>query len=132
MRIKLVDICSEADGSYWVTFESTAGRVRARWSNKTVLPKPGKEYDAELYVAATADRQTNAQTSSDKSTRLLVFGDMIEVSARIEDVEDDDVMFLRLSPDCLVMIDSTGGFTAGEFVSIRLPTDALSVTVVGS
>jgi hypothetical protein len=132
MRIQVVSISQEADGHLSVTFDSAAGRARAKWVSKSHKPEVGKAYDVEMDADTTADRQTNTSDGRQDRRGIRIENDRVMLDANIEAIDDDGLAYLRLADDCLLMIETSGDFSAGEVLCVTLPFHAVSVTVTGA
>jgi hypothetical protein len=131
MRIHVVSTKQGADGHLYVTFEASPGRAVARWSSKRYKPEIGRSYDVELDADTAADRQTNTNTGRTDVRSLRFENDEVVVEGSVESIDDDGLAYVRLSDDCLLMIETAGAFSAGEALRIILPAQALSVTPTG-
>jgi hypothetical protein len=131
MQIRIVAAASNETLPSLVTFESTAGTARARWVSKEHQPRIDKSYDVELDVDGTVSEKTNARKTGESSPGIAGNDEETVLRARVESVDVDGMAYLRLATDCLVMIETEGEFSAGDFIEIRLPPKSVSVTVTG-
>jgi hypothetical protein len=132
MRIQITEVTAEHSGVVAVGFQSVPGSARARWLGNNCAPVSGKSYDVELDVDALADANTNMRIVAEPDTGISSNGATVRLCAMIEDMDEDGMAYLRLSDDCLLMIEVAGEVAVGSAVEIRFPQEAVTVTVTGS
>ena len=132
MRIQVTEVIPERSGVVTVGFQSVRGSARARWLGKNHAPVLGKSYDVELDVDAVADASTNMPMVAKSDTGISFTDETVRLSVVIEDMDEDGMAYLRLSDDCLLMMEVVGEIAVGSNVEIRVPHDAVTVTVTGS
>lgn len=128
MRVRVVAVTRAGQGGGTVTLRSDLGAVSARWAGTTRAPVEGAEYHVELDLDLVLDRATNTRVVEAAAPALHDDGERVVVQAIVEAVADDGVAYLRLAPDALVMVETTGGFMAGDHVRVTAPAGAVTVT----
>jgi hypothetical protein len=131
MRIQIIEASPHADGSWHVGFESSAGRARGKWVARDHAPQIGKFYTVELDVDVVADKKSNVCVERQEPHTLSARDDTALIEATAEAVDEDGLAFLRLSDDCLLMVETSGGITPGDVVRIAVPTRSLVITMTG-
>jgi hypothetical protein len=131
MRIRVVDVKKDESGPTYVTFEAAAGTAAARWASRAQDPESGKEYHVELDIDVTADKNTKARDAHVDTRCLFMIGSNVVVRGTVEAVDEDGLAYLRLSPDCLVMLETAGDIGAGDVIQMDLPPSSVSITTIG-
>jgi hypothetical protein len=131
VKVQVISVETASDGALMATFGSLCATASAHWRSKKFTPHAGEEYDVELDVSVIADRATNTRSVEVASPALFVQGEMVLLRGAVEGVEDDGLVYLRMAPDCLVMVDTAGGISTGDVVQICVPSSALSITPTG-
>jgi hypothetical protein len=131
MKIQVTEVSTHADGSWRVRFESSAGNARGKWVARDHAPQTGKSYTVELDVDVVADKKSNVCAKRQEPHTLSARDDTALIEATAEAVDEDGLAFLRLSDDCLLMVETSGGIAPGDVVRIVVPTRSLEITMTG-
>ncbi len=118
-----------AGGGARVSFSSSVGEGVAAWRGSEP-PAAGKKYGVELDLSFVLDK-TMCKEPADRTPGLQATRDGTDLRALVEGVDDDNVIYLRLAPDCLFMVETAGGFAEGEAVQILLSPEQLVLVLVG-
>jgi hypothetical protein len=127
MRVQIVSVGEGKEGQVMVTFAAPCGVAVAQWRGRD-RARPGDSYDIEFDVFVIVDRASNAQTAEDQAPAMMFRGEAVLLCGSIEAVYDDGVAYLRLAPDCIMMVNTAGDISAGDFVQISVPASALAIT----
>ena len=114
-----------------VRFRSDFGAAEAGWHGE--LPAVGEAYDVELDVDLELS-SANAEPLLEHEARSLTSsGGCIRLVASVEQVDDDGMLFLRMAPNAVLMIESRpeSGFVCGQLLRVTLPEGALELTPIG-
>jgi hypothetical protein len=115
-----------------VHFTCAAGDAEAIWKSKTLTPVNGREYDVELDIDPILRMGENAAVELGLMPALAMIGTQVQIVAIVEQVDDDGMVYLRLSPDCIVMIESAGPkIQCGQALRLVREPMALQVTPFG-
>lgn len=85
---------------------------------------PGQTLSVELHIDHVA---SDADTVVANEAHSLVRGDETEFCGLLESVDDDGVGYLRLAPDCLVLLETDGFLEAGAWVAFSSPSAAIGI-----
>jgi hypothetical protein len=103
MRIVVEDVTEDL----FVSASCLAGRIRGRWkSSRGVLPVVGREYDVEVDIVGPVS--LNAATPIDEAAtvgRVWLEEQSVVLECLVEAVDEDGILTVRLSRDCLIMIE---------------------------
>jgi hypothetical protein len=127
MKAVVIRVEPRADDAPVVEFTCGTGTGKGRWRSSTP-PERGARYDVELDVEDVEPEPVEpavARLSHDGSTNRIV--------AFIESIHDDGLLIVRLSPDCLLMVETPSWehFQSGQWISLRVPVQSLSVWPFG-
>jgi hypothetical protein len=132
VRIVISEACSDASERVLVRFLDTAGTPGAsRWGGRAA-PQLGRGYDVEFNLGDSVVPCMRAALETSRFGIWECSGGEVQVTGNIESIDDDDVAYLRLSPDCLMLIDSDSGSQCGACVAFRIATELLIATPQGS
>ena len=127
MRVE-VGAVAETHGRVVATLITAVGTVGATWAPSSRPPVEGEELHVELDLDLVLDPATNTHRAAAGQPALVDHGDHVIIEATIEGIDDDGVAHLRLAPDGLVMVQTTGGVSVGDAVRIVAPAGALRAT----
>ncbi len=127
MRITITDI-RELEGSSIVTFECDLGKGAARWKNPRARAKVAHKYDVEIDLELTLRIGDNCQVSSERVPRISLEGNSVIVVGSVDGIDVDGMVYLRLAPDCLVMVETDGdAVREAMWLEIVAPIDCVFV-----
>jgi hypothetical protein len=118
--VRILEVVGGTEHPPLVRFDAKAGRAAALWNSEVVPPKVGKEYSAELDVNLVLSSDARAAHGGVES--LSESGDSVQIGATVEGIDSDGLLYLRISEDCLVMVESSGQFAVGD--SVRFSCNA--------
>ncbi len=125
MKVRITSVHSGASGTI-VEFGCEAGEAAAIWKCAKAAPICSQEYLSELDVRLVLKIGENAVGVSGVKPSLELAGDEVLVTGLVESIGDDAVVCLRLSRDCLVLVESAGiGPEPGDM--LRFTTKATSL-----
>jgi hypothetical protein len=107
MKVKITSMRTEGSGML-VDFSCAAGNGAAFWKSKRITPVAGKEYDAELDIALVLQVGENAEETAGVTPGFELVGQDVQIMGISEQIDDDGIVYLRLSRDCIVVIESSG------------------------
>lgn len=90
-----------------ITFRAAGGRAKARWNSSRHRPSVGDSLSCELDVDLDIKFGVNASVSEDGSA-LEAHDGYTTIRGVVESIDEDGMLFLRLSEDCLLMVQSRG------------------------
>lgn len=108
-------------------FNSKVGPGAGHWSGKTA-PVIDAEYDIEIDIDDKIDEGHSAFLSGKHKYFMDISKDNIVLNGTIENIEEDGMVFFRLSQDCLFMIE--GGdheFKANDWISLKVKAASISL-----
>ncbi|WP_156952870.1 hypothetical protein [Deinococcus frigens] len=108
--------------------ESQLGGI---WKS-TVVPVEFEQYDIEIDIDLHIEKLNPIKTTNG-IYRMSVVGGENRIIGLIEDVdEEDNLHYLRISIDGLIMIESSGlVLNKGDFYILSVPLAALEITPLG-
>ena len=114
-------------------FKGSIGEGLASWSSQSAAVL-GEVYSVELDVVPAVKIGVTATEQSSGVPSVRISGSRTAIVALVESVDDhDNMLFLRLAPDCLFMAECEGPVPAvGHLVAMELDFHDLQITVVGS
>lgn len=114
-------------------FGCFAGEAVALWKSSRVIPIQGREYDVELDVDTVLTIGGNATIERGLRPNLSVHGTQVQITGTVERIDPDNLVLLRLMPDCLLMVETTGStFPCGAAVRFAVEPTALWLTPFGA
>lgn len=119
------------DKNYYATFLTQVGKGSGILTNfdkfKLSINQP---LDIEIDIDLPFEQLKFSQ--SDDLYRISTNHQTLELTGKIEDVENDMIYF-RLNQDCLIMIASNQDFLQlnQHFIKINVPTDKIKLTIFG-
>jgi hypothetical protein len=95
-------------------------------------PRAGLRYDVEFEFDGRIDTDTNSTVVRRVVPQILVRGPVTVLAGTVEHVDEDGMAYLRLGPDCLIMIDSVPGHVAaGDRVETGFPSHEIKAYFTG-
>lgn len=132
MKVIIQDSFSSSDGTTVVTFECLVGAGIARWKGGASLPVVGQSYHVELDVDQELEKDRNVSVSAKGSHALSYREEIVTIQGMVEQVDYDGLVCLRLSQDCLIMLEAAqGAFQPGEWLTLQVGSDTFSMTSFG-
>lgn len=130
MKIKIVE-SAELNGNIIVTFNSKVGTGRAVWRNNGA-PRLIYEYDAEFDIDGPLEHFRVEFMPEEPEYSISIDGNSVILTGMIDSLDNDGMAYLRLSDDCLIMLESdTTILSTGERVRLKLDSQELEVTAQG-
>ena len=126
MKIKIESVNSNNDESI-ITFSCSAGEGAGTWISSGE-PCSGKECSIEIDIDKSLD-ELNCTELSNSEMKIALVEDGVRLSGELEDIESDGMCYLRLSPDCLTMIESGDmQVKKGQFLALELSTEDIEIS----
>jgi hypothetical protein len=118
MKITLTAILG-SNGELIVQFASEYGEATAGWIG--AAPAPNCQYDVELDCDETLMENTNFKLADSPNPRIVMDGEMIQLTTVVEGVyEDTSTATLRLG-DSVLLVDYEGTFpSVGIWIELRI------------
>ena len=116
MNVKILEIIGSKELGVVVRFSCSAGIGLGCWKQVAELPVPGDCFSAELDVDELLAFPANLAWLQDGPSELRIALDEehLTMRGRIESIDEDGMVYLRLADDCLVMIESSLDDIANE------------------
>ena len=120
----------EQQGS--VRFSSAIGEAWGCWKGNTV-PSVGDDVDVEFDFESALTEGVNAVLVQDAGFGIREEGTAIAISGVIDGVDQDGMLYFRLAPDALVLVEQEPQWLKeGSWVLVRLDRSELSISPFGS
>jgi hypothetical protein len=131
MKIKIIS--AETDNLLIIVrFQCHSGEGLASWRSNNIVPVAGKEYQVEIDMTPVLRVCENASFLTGTGASIMVLDHRVQLTAEVDGVDEDGVVYLRLAPDCLFMAESVNSvFQPGSIVRTILDPRELQVTVTG-
>jgi hypothetical protein len=132
LKIKIVS--TDTDSSpIIVRFQCRSGEGLASWRSDNIAPVAGKEYQVEIDTTAVLRVGENASFLAGSGAGIMVLDHRVQLTAEVDRVDEDGMVYLRLAPDCLFMAESLNSvFQPGSIVRTILDPTGLQLTLIGS
>ena len=114
-----------------VLFECSIGVALALWRGKTT-PQTGSSLDVEIDINILLGIGRSAIYDNSCVNSMSHNGLINNIIAPVESVDGDGMIFLRISPDCMVMAESIGAIKPGAWLSISVMPHKISITPQGA
>lgn len=125
MKIKIVKIIS----ANIVEFSTNVGIGIGTWNNNEI--KEGAQYTVELDIEQKLEIGNNVKIVSEKGCFIRYSEHENEIQGVIDGVDEDGMIYLRLSIDCLIMIESPKEhFKEGDYLLLTVNVNNLRITEV--
>ncbi len=126
MKIKIESVNSN-NSEPIITYTCSAGKGAGTWSNSGE-PYSGKEYSIEIDIDKSLD-ELNCTKLSNSEMKINLLEDGVRLSGELEDIESDGMCYLRLSPDCLIMIESGDiQVKKGQYLALELSVGDIEIS----
>lgn len=128
MKIQIEAVHEESEMRNLVEFATASGRGWGRWANETT-PKVGEFWDVEMDLSAglVPFKRENGQYS------ITVVDGLNHLMCFSESIDPDGLVYLRLSEDCLLMVEPGDGWReTGCWVTVIASADAIEITPIGT
>ncbi len=130
--MKVTIVSADNHDSHCVArFQCRTGTGLARWAGREP-PAVGRPISAELDCHAVISFGANA--SFGKSGALGVAelgGGLLSIQAYVEGQDDDGMTYLRLSEDCIIMVESLETGLEGAWLHFVVAADQITLTPSG-
>ena len=114
-------ISSEDDS---LLLESDIGQIGGCWRESSVAPSVGQLLSIEFTIDHTVRVD---EVVEEGGWAAVARNGWNELRGQLEAIDDDGVGYLRLAPDCLVLVETDGGVTAGQWIQLRIPWTSVGV-----
>jgi hypothetical protein len=132
MKIRITSITSNSDGTSIVEFLSQVGTGRGAWATWAAPPVVGREYDVEFDFSEVLGASVAEPQPKAGEPWVRFHDDVVELHVGVEAIDEDGVMFLRLNPECLIMVDCPAlDFEVGDHLLLSLHPKALTLSPQG-
>ncbi len=113
-----------------VRFTTNFGTAVAKWNGPLI--GRGSTVDVELDIDRVLDDSVVQILDDPEPPQISGDETNVTITATVEHIWDDWVIFLRLADSCTIMVESVAGACAvGQCVRIRIPPEMFSVTPYG-
>ena len=113
-----------------VEFSSRKGNGIGTWNYAEV--EEGREYSIEFDVNPILKIGDNVTRISDKSFSIRHDNNLNKIQGVVAGVDEDGIIYFRLSEDCLFMIECEGEqLNEGDWLNITIGPETLMVTPIG-
>ncbi len=130
MKIIVLDLIRVNEDSF-VSFQCDSGEGIAKWMNKR-SPIVNNSYDVEFDIYKTISETIQNRFKQIPENALSIDGNTVFIFGALESIEDDGMAYLRLSTDCLIMIETgEASFNEGEKILLKIEHCDLEVTAQG-
>jgi hypothetical protein len=126
MRIQIESIVKITSGTTMVAFECAAGLGKGRWAPYASEPQIRLSYNVELNVDdPIISEETSVESIPKNPPCISVLQDKTILHLSIEGKDTDGLLYGRLAPDCIIMLehDDTAIIDVGDFISIIVPSE---------
>jgi len=112
--------------------DTAIGSMRAQLRGDVDAPL-GRPVDVEftIDVIATDGDVVDFASAGGQAPSARVCGSLSVLVGCVEGVDGDGVGYLRLAPDCLVLLETDGSLTPGSWVELRIAPPSIGVFVTG-
>jgi hypothetical protein len=133
VRILVDDIRRGPDSRIEIAFSCAIGGGVATWRSAHGPPHAGRSYDVEIDIADSMELGRNTSILAAPRPAISGTEERARLSGTIDSVDEDGLVYLRLAPDCVVMIDaSPGEFEPGHAVELDVPIASVELVPFGS
>lgn len=122
MNIKILEILEE---NKYILFNSQHGSGIGRWAGSPP-PKINEVYNVEFNIEFILSLD-NCNISNNETGKISIIEQKLHINGKIEFIDDDGMVFLRLSRDCLLMIESESNFNIGTWLSFFVEKEKVDV-----
>jgi|SRR5579862_1628099 len=130
MRLTVTEVHQRSQGNVWATFSSPQGDGMVQWKADRYPAGKGRSYHVEFDILIPIETSMISRTIPPPNAGFIHFGEGTQVTGLIESMDEDGVGYLRISTDCLIMVETRLDAAAvGMTVSIRLNPDQLHATL---
>ena len=130
MRVTIIAVIVE-NTALLVKFSSIPGVGFAKWGGNDE-PFPGQYLDVEIEIDETIYIGKNAHLQSQHVFEMSHDSKSLTLSGFVEDQDDDGLVYLRISTDCLLMIESVEPNLAGRWIELEVPASSVKLYPTGS
>lgn len=129
MRIHVEEVNLLPDSLQLVRFQCQSGETWGNWSNHQLVPRRSQDYSVELDVDQVMTLGQNASYSRQSECAVNHEEGLVTLNGLVEDRDDDGMIYLRIAPDCLMMIESEGAeIQKGKWLQVRLEPSFLRIS----
>ena len=125
MNIKVVRIIKDLE----VEFSTKKGNGIGTWYYEV---EEGKEYGVEFDIYPNLKIGDNAKRTADKTYFIRHNNNVNEIQGVVDSVDDDGLLYFRLSEDCLIMVEQEGEkIKKGDWLLLTISPENLQVMTTG-
>jgi hypothetical protein len=127
MKIKI----EELQNDNFCFFSSNIGSGAGFWAGKS-MPFIKSSYDVEIDIDSKFEEGISAFISSNSNNAIMLDGDYLVLNGTIDSIDEDRMVFLRMSLDCLFMIE--GGnykFKVGDWITFKTKISKVKIWPIG-
>lgn len=126
MKIK-IDCLKPEQNRLFVRFIGSFGTGVGVWKSNSI-PTVGKEYSVELDIEKSMD-ELEFERVKNSAIGIWEIGKKVKMTGILDGVDPDGMCYLRISNDCLIMIDTEElQIDNGEIITIFVPVGELEIT----
>ncbi|RBO83299.1 hypothetical protein [Marinomonas aquiplantarum] len=131
MKIRITSF-ETVDGNVVVNFNSSVGNGVATWVGAKE-PVKNYEYDVEIDIEKSIDQVKSSKNNNEGRYSMSIGDDSTIMNGEVEFVEEDGMAYIRLSQDCLIMIDSGDSKVKdGDWINLNIPCEDIKVSAQGN
>lgn len=109
-------------------FSTSIGSGIGCWHNNN-LPNEGEWVSVELDINEILKIGFNANLSTDKVCFIRHSEDENEIQGIVDGIDEDGLIYLRLTPDCLIMVESSEDqIKEGDYILLRINAKNFVIT----
>ena len=125
MKIRVKEVENQ-----YVEFFCTVGAGIAKCSQQNLVN--GMICDVEIDINVTLKLGTNAEKNLDNNLYIQNEENINLINGLVENIDDDDIICLRLANDCIIMIEyEECEIFEGDILLIKIRKEDLEVTLIG-
>lgn len=126
MKIKIDCLKPDRD-SLFVRFIGSSGTGVGVWKSNSI-PTVGKEYSVELDIEKSME-ELEFERVQNSAIGITEIGEKVKITGIVDGVDPDGMCYLRVSNDCLIMIDTEEiKISNSEIITIFVPVGEIEIT----
>lgn len=131
MKITIMDL-KIIGGATVVNFSSDLGCGIVKWGGGD-KPNIGYEYDVEIDIGKTID-EIYFSNNENKDKYLISSNENFTfINGKIESIDEDGMVYLRLAQDCLIMIESVNSkINQGDWIGLNIMYEDIEIFAQGN